>query len=165
MDVYMLTGRCEHGAFCALLDVCFEYGDSFSLRFDEYPYVQEGPHPLETRLAPYLVEVKNVDEWFGYYKTPVTQHIFHAIPETQKLLKTYCSSIYFTEEIDENLYRRPYFKYSDLCFFRGTDLLLGTVSHEHMAYIYTHNDELWIDLLNAGHWIGVDASVLPQFRL
>ncbi len=170
MDTYMLKGRCEGDAFYALLDTCFEYGDRFSLRYEDELSL-ESVHPLEVELAPYLIKRLTVDQWFGYYNVPgcprapiLTQCIFQAIPVTQKLLTEYCSDIFFTREREENRYKRPLFCYQDLCFFRKQQLLLGTISHKETAFIYPPNDNFLIDLLNAGRWVEADFPPQPQLK-
>jgi len=170
LDAYMLKGRCESGAFHALLDTCFEYGDCFSLRYEDGLPLQ--PHPLEAELAPYLIKRLTVKQWFGYYNVPgcprapiLTQCIFQAIPVTQRLLVEYCGDIFFTREREENHYKRPLFCYRDLCFFRKQQLLLGTISHKERAFIYPPNEEFLIDLLNAGRWVEADFSPPLRFEL
>lgn len=167
MDAYKLKGKCKNDEFYALLYTCCEYGDCFSLCYSD-GYLPEMIHPLETALKPYLIARQKVNQWFGYYNIPgypavpvLTQHIFLAIPEAVESLTKYCNDIYFTKEREDNLYKRPPFLYSDLCFFRNNNLLLGTVSHEKMAYIYPPNEEFLIDLLNAGQWVE-SSALFPQ---
>ena len=167
MDVYKLKGNCENEEFRALLYTCCDYGDLFSLCYsDGFP--PEMTHPLETALKPYLIAQQKVNQWFGYYNVPgcpaapiLTQHIFSAVPEAVDPIARYCKDIYFTKEREDNRYKRPPFLYSDLCFFRNSRLLLGTVSHEEMAYIYPPDEEFLVDLLNAGLWIRA-SSPPPQ---
>lgn len=159
MDAYKLKGKCENEAFRALLYTCCEYGDRFSLCYsDGFP--TEMTHPLEAALEPYLIARQKVNHWFGYYNVPgypavpiLTQHIFPAVPEAVESVARYCKDIYFTKEREDSRYKSPPFLYSDLCFFRNGRLLLGTVSHEEMAYVYPPDEEFLIDLLNAGRWI------------
>ena len=170
MEIYRLKGRCESDVFYALLDICFEYGDCFSLRYED-GLPQEKCHPLEMELSPYLIKRLTVDQWFGYYNVPgwprvpiLTQCIFQAIPETQRLLTKYCGDIFFVREREESRYKRPFFCCRDLCLFRKQQLLLGTISHKEMAFIYPPSDEFFIDLLNAGRWVEAE-NPLPQLHL
>ena len=170
MDAYKLKGKCENGEFYALLYTCCEYGDRFSLCCDNI-FPPEVMHPLEKALEPYLIAHQKVNQWFGYYNVPgypavpeLTQHIFLAVPEAVESLAKYCRDIYFTREREDNRYKKPAFLYSDLCFFRNNRLLLGTVSHKEMAYVYPPGDEFLIDLLNAGRWVK-SSLPLPQQTL
>ena len=163
MNIYMLSGHCENGAFHALMDICFEYSDYFTLGFDDNSFCSSNHYSLEAELAPYLLCTQKVDLWYCYTPAFNVLHVFKAIPETQKIIDKYCNSIYF-DEID-NQCGRQQFKYCDLCFFREDQLFLGTISHEHMAYIYSPFEDIWIDLLNAGHWIEPYYPSPSQLRL
>lgn len=115
----------------SLISLAMNTCDEFILvKRDQVPLYEKGYDFLH-KLKPYLKEIKKQERW------PGTQLLGHYADVYYYECHEQCVDI--LTEHTENLYSwlQPYLP-EDLCFFKGRQEWLGTVSHEKMGWINTN---------------------------
>lgn len=123
-----------------LLDLCFEYADTFSLSRAGW---ERQDDTLERALEPYVLRRLRTTRWFCYYtakSNPQRIALYPLNEQTKSILRAQYRGL-FLEDWSGRLPRWVP-SMEDLCFFRNGRLLLGTVSHERICVAYPEDDEL-----------------------
>ena len=111
-------------------------------------------------MSPYHLRDLETNHWFCYYTPedrPRKVHLFQITPETRSIVLSAFKKLFF----DDKAWEEP----EDICFFRNNRLILGSVSHEQMCYLY--DLDLWQLLRAKNFWECVpdeeaERIILPQ---
>ena len=142
-----LTANLSGKEYEQLISICFKFADLFSLTKNGWitPKEEKESTDLMQRLLPYHIETRHTDRWFCYRvpdEQKIETYLFRATPESQKILLTSYNCMFN----DGVIWRVP----EDLCFFKEGKLVLGSVSHENICYVY--DEELAKKLQGCGKW-------------
>jgi len=146
--------------FEQLICSCFRASDSFSLTKNSWLTSKDEKESINLlhQLLPYHIETRHTNRWFCY-RVPVDQEIeiylFRATLESQKIFLTAYNCIFN----DGVLWRVP----EDVCFFKNGKLILGSVSHENICYVY--DDGLKKKLQGCGEWTNIPTEKVEQICL
>lgn len=152
-DPKSFVGEKYHG----FMDLLFEKADTFSLTVSRWQDNKD--KSLESALAPYRKKQIKTHVWYGYYavgipeeKLPVmTINLYEANEETKKILLNKADDI-FLNSVKSGKVEDSRLSLEDLNFFRGSEWILGTVSHEMQATIYNTDDSFDKLLKEIGNW-------------
>ena len=126
----------EH--FAELIDVCFPLADTFSLTKNGWGFDCERSERerVLSLFAPYHIRTLRTLHWFcqcvppGYEKEV---YLFRATEESKQILLSEYKSIFY----EENVWTKP----EDLCFFKDSRLILGSLAHERICYAYDYEEQ------------------------
>ena len=159
--MFSLTKNLWGQDFVDLISACFDCADVFSLSQNVWFNVEpERSVHLLQRLSPYHLRYLETNHWFCYYTPedrPRKVHLFQITPETRSIVLSAFKKLFF----DDKAWEEP----EDICFFRNNRLILGSVSHEQMCYLY--DLDLWQLLRAKNFWECVpdeeaERIILPQ---
>ncbi len=148
--------------FYRFLDMCFEEATSFSLQKDFWKNKSlrsnEFCMELEAELEPYELRTIQTAKWFANdltslpeeYAWVMCQKMYRATEETKNILKKYFCEIFLGHASDET--ERKEYTLEDLCFFKEDKLFVGSISHEHMLYVYPPSDAFEREMTELGVW-------------
>ncbi|MBE5872465.1 MAG: hypothetical protein E7294_14650 [Lachnospiraceae bacterium] len=130
-----------------LLDLCFQYADSFSLSLA--PWTCSVKKGLQTELLPFQEKKIETYKWFGYdfSKAPKEDRrkpeifIYKAVPKAKQILEKYSSDIFLRTYAD-GTYKDSVQTLENLCFLKNGHIFLGTVSHEFYMMAEVENTEI-----------------------
>lgn len=131
------------------MDLCF--ADSSFLSFTKYFGFMESARSqiFDAALHPFLVDKIKTIHWHCYHmldpKRPLEIAIYRAMPEMKAIVLNTFNTIYLTDHIKPPIAE-------DICFFRGNELLLGTVSHERICHVYPKTKNSVNAFLQCANW-------------
>lgn len=147
-----------------LLDICFENAAYFSLTKNTWSDRKEVlKSEFYNMLRPYLCSDIFTPHWFcqytkGQYINEV--FIFRADAEAKYVLLKFQDRLFGNrteKSIGEGLY--------DLCFFNGSRLCLGTVSHEMICSVYPFSQKFADEVKKLGTWTEEESDTSEQIEL
>ena len=138
-------------AFSRLLDLCFRQSEYFS--FSDHGILNTD-NTLQNRLSGYIYKDISTSHWFNYITLPENPFniiVYHANSATHAILKEYCHRLLlFDSQCLSSSWNQTF---EDLCFFTNDNLILGTVSHEHMCEVFPPDDAFKNELYDIyPHW-------------
>jgi len=132
--------------FGELISACFNYADVLSLSQNNWFGIEtERSKNLLKQLHPFQINVLETNHWFCHYvpkEIAIKVHLFRTAPEVKNIILSAYSKLFF----DGTAWEEP----ENICFFRNGRLVLGSVSHEKMCYLY--DSKLWQTLKNHEFW-------------
>lgn len=149
--------------FYSFLDLCFSEATSFSLQKGLWPNAINTS--LEKDLEPYRLQTIHSIKWFGYdlsnappgSEWTMCIQIYSASDSTKSILKSYFNDIFLGYASSDTLPNK--FTLEDLCFFKGKDIIVGSVSHEFILHVYPPNQTFEQTLLHSDEWEFLDYPV------
>lgn len=136
-----------------LLDLCFEYSESFSLTRNHI--LSDEDNGEEDSLVKALIKFEitsfHTRSWHGYYQPdkqfpPFKIYIYKANGHTKETLKKYYDNLFMWNSKEDFDFLH------DLCFFKNNTLLLGTISHEDMCHFFPFDEGVQTQFLSLGKW-------------
>lgn len=130
----------ENEKFDFFLDLCFHEATAFSLQKGLWPTATDTS--LELALEPYQIKTIETKVWFlndlrnapaGSERTMCIR-LYRATDAAKAVLKAYFREI-FLGHVAPDLQWNKY-TLGDLCFFKGKELIVGTISHEFILQVY-----------------------------
>ena len=106
---------------------------SFSLSKSRWPTAANSRESARilNELSPYLIQTVYAERWFGQC-VPKDQkmeiYIFRFTNESKRILLFNYDSIFYNGVV----WNKP----EDLCFFKGSKLISGSLTHENICYVY-----------------------------
>ena len=132
--------------FIDLISVCFDHANIFSLSQNRwFDVVSERSAQLLQQLCPYYIKDLDTNRWFCHYvpkEFAYKVYLFRTVPEAKSIILSAYSKLFF----DGTAWEEP----ENICFFRDNRLVLGSVSHEKICYLY--DSELWRLLKKKDFW-------------
>ena len=142
-----------------MISACFDYADVFSLSQNCWFGVEtERSTHLFKQLNPFQIKVLDANHWFCHYvpmETAIKVHLFRATSDAKNIILSSYSKLFF----DGAAWEEP----ENICFFRNCRLVLGSVSHEKMCYLY--DPKLWQALKSHEFWECVPDEANEQIVL
>lgn len=137
--------------FYQLIDLCFRQSDYFSFSVHGMPNTD---NTLQNELSSYVYKETSTSHWFNYItlqENPMNIIVYHANSSTHAILKKYCHRLLlFDSECSSTSWNQTL---EDLCFFSKDNLILGTVSHEHICEVFPVDDAFKNELYDIyPHW-------------
>lgn len=160
-----LFGGLRGKSFQLLMQLCFNYADSFSLSKTSMPTY---PSAVEDMLSPYLKTSIQSTTWFAYHGVdPLIEMIYAAVPETLDILTLCYQDIFLKKKgnVPKKKHEQMGQKFvypsvlEDICFFSGRQMILGTLSHEYICMARCVSQEFEEKLLSLAHWDKTDKDV------
>lgn len=153
-----LFGGLRGENFKLLMQLCFRNADSFSLSKMALPTY---PNAVEDMLAPYLKTSMKSAKWFAYNgAAPLVEMVYEARPETLDILIRCYQDVFL--ERDGRVPKKKHeqightFLYpsvlEDICFFKGRQMIFGTLSHEYICVARCISQEFEESLLSLARW-------------
>ena len=88
-------------------------------------------------LSPYHIRTIHTNRWFCYCVPPgysIEIYLFQFTNKSKDILIANYNSIFYNDAV----WHTP----EDLCFFKGSTLISGSVSHENIFFVYNENLQL-----------------------
>lgn len=166
--------------FDALLEICFEKADCFSLaRAETPPY--KNSRIIEAMLAPYHIRTIKAKTWFGcdgtqrFYRNGevqdfiLTELVYRADKGALRILKKCYRDIFLTQDYYLPPKKRvPEWKkmspVEDLCFFRDGIMFLGTMSHSRHCVVCVDDVDFYMKLRGLATWDEYASEVMIEER-
>ena len=129
-----------------LLRLCCQYADAFSLTKNRWKDTDESNRIFDA-LSPYLTTTIQTCHWFCNYvpeNNPLEVQLYRVNEQSMKIVCTEYDRL-FSECTFLN-------KPEDVCFFADGKLLMGTVLHEKICFVYEENESFVSLLKQAGQW-------------
>ena len=152
--------------FDFFLDLCFQEATAFSLQKGLWPSATDPS--LERALEPERIKTIETKVWFlnDYRNAPIGSertmciHLYRASDAAKAVLQAQFREIFLghaTPDLQWNKYTLE-----DLCFFKGKELIVGTISHEFILQVYPPNGTFEQAILPLGAWerLGYPAPAL-----
>lgn len=132
--------------FAKLMDLCFEQADTFS--FCAARWANAKDRRLENALKGFKTGEIHTNHWFCYGIThpDLKVDLYRAADEAKEIILQYIEDLFLSGD-ENNLYTLE-----DLCFFKGDELFLGTVTHERMCYAHILSKQFGEELRRLGDW-------------
>lgn len=146
--------------FYSFLDLCFSEATTFSLQKGLWPNSIDTS--LEKDLEPHMLQTIYSIKWFGYdlsnappgSEWTMCIQIYSASDTTKSILKSYLNDIFLGYASSNMLPNK--FTLEDLCFFKGKNIIVGSVSHEFILHVYPSNQTFEQAILPLGRWECLD---------
>lgn len=146
-----------------LIDICFDLSTHFSFTKRSF-HKEDGLYKKFIEdLTPSYKRTLLTSHWFCYYvsqSTPLEIQLFSTDNNMREIIKNYFDNLFQREwnanEVTGNIKNLP----EDLCFFTDSKLLLGTVSHEEICYVYPPTKEIANQFIKLGNW--EEKSYIPE---
>ena len=152
------------------LSLCLAEATYFTFRRETFDLCDSG---LEDALGKYLIGKTRRKLWFGYdlrrepegSERSLDIYIYDAAPETLDIFLHFFSDIFLRKKVD-GVWRETMSTLTDLCFFSGNDLFVGTVSHAYILDVYTTSKSLAKSIRKLGRWKHIsDRKCVPPFDM
>ena len=136
-----VDSRLEGETFQKMMDLCFAKATSFSLSRYGNPGII---YNIERLLMPYKIKELMVNDWFGYMgmEKPIRVFLYQANENTKHIIKNHYTDIFLNCSC-----------FNDLCFFKGKQMFLGTVSHELICAVNLLDESFEQEVLPLTKWI------------
>jgi hypothetical protein len=135
-------------SYDSFMSACFQSSNMFSL--SRARWTTSTCDELECDLKKWLITTIKTSKWFGYdytifsdddANTEIEINIYEANNKTKEIILKYTNNIYL-EKLINGEFDECHQTLEDICFFRDTKLIVGTVSHEGMVCMLPINDAL-----------------------
>lgn len=138
------------------LGLCLDEASCFTFRRETFDLCD---FRLEDALSEYMIEKTSRKLWFGYdlRNAPAGSerlldiYIYDAVPEALDIFLYFFSDIFLRRKVD-GVFVDTLGTLTDLCFFAGDELLVGTVSHAYMLEAYPRNRSFAKSIRKFGKW-------------
>ncbi|WP_310602727.1 hypothetical protein [Anaerosporobacter sp.] len=145
--------------FYRLMNLCFELSTHFSFTKRTFHKKDVEYKMFLEDLSPSYIDTRFTPHWFCYYvpeTTPLEVQLFTTDNNMKHIVKKHFDNLFQNERMKDgtlgNLKNLP----EDMCFFIGDKLLLGTVSHEKICYVYPPTQEIAERFMELGEWEEVE---------
>lgn len=162
-NMISLKSNISGESFNQLLDLCFDLSTYFSFTKRSLNRQDKVYKKFLEDLTPSYIHTLFTSHWFCYYvpqSIPLEVNLFSTDNNMKKIIKKNLDNLFQQERgIDGtwgNIKNLP----EDICFFTGNKLLLGTVSHEDICYVYPPTKEIADQFIELGNW--EEAIYLPD---
>lgn len=148
--------------FAQLIAICFHFADTFSLTKNGWLKADEFEESicLLEHLKQYHFQTLHTNHWFSYYVPDghdIEVYLFKATPESKNIFLAEYNRMFY----DGVLWRKP----EDFCFFQKGKLILGSVSHENICYVYEQEDALGEQIKCYGEWEQIPDALEEQIQI
>lgn len=149
----------SHENFQALLNLCFQYADTFSLT--DYPPENADIKNHIDALNPFQIKSLYSQEWFYERAIDIPFHvrIYRTAAKAKEVLLDTVEDLFLTPKSGNAI------SVNDLCFFREGKALLGTITHEYYCLVYCPDAEFERKLKRIGRWIEVSEPWTAPFQI
>nr|WP_294492423.1 hypothetical protein [uncultured Anaerosporobacter sp.] len=138
-----------------LIDTCFDLSTHFSFTKRSFHKEDEVYKKFMEDLTPSYRLTLFASHWFCYYvsrSTPLEIYVFSTDNNMKQIIKGYFDNLFQQERNLDGTWGNIKNLPEDLCFFTGNKLLLGTVSHEDICYVYPPTKEIASQFIKLGNW-------------
>ena len=113
--------------------------DAFSLTKNGWPAADKmrDSTRILNELSPYHLRTIHTNRWFCYCVPPgysIEVYLFQFTSKSKDILIANYNSLFYKDV--------TWYKPEDLCFFKGSILISGSVSHENICFVYNENLQL-----------------------
>lgn len=150
-----LKSNIEGERYSELINICVDLSDYFSLTTPYFYTKDKAYKKFLYDLKPYYKQKFLKPHWFCYYvpkSTPLEVSLFSADNDTKCMFMKSFDNLFQRERNIDGTWGNVKNLPVDLCFFIGTVLLLGTVSHENICYVYPPTQDIADQFLKLGNW-------------
>ncbi len=151
----VLKKNLEKKSFNQVLNLCFELSTHFSFTNHKAGISDNDYAEFLQELQQFYVRTISTHHWFCFYVEPTesfTILLFNAEDGAKSIIKKYFDNLFLHERIADGTLGNVKNLPEDMCFFVGDQLLLGTVSHEHMCYVYPPSEHVYSEFKKIGKW-------------
>ena len=120
-----------------LFNLCFEYADYFAVADNQTFFEKQKYIDFDFDLKDYHIMSYTTTNWFCYFNKEFFIDVYRACEKSKEILLKYWSNLF----VKDNIYDIPGFP-EDICFFKGNNIFLGTLSHENMCSFFTADKEM-----------------------
>lgn len=141
-------------AFIELMELCFSRSTLFSMTRAKWK--KSADRALENELKPFLDRSFKTCRWFCYQvmeTAPLEVSLYRATEESKAVLLKYFRELFLSRPTGNGEWEYGTQTQEDLCFFRGDELLLGTVTHEGICHVYPPDEAFESTLRRNHYWI------------
>jgi hypothetical protein len=147
----LLSDNIELNVFTEMLTIAFDNADYFSLTKNSCCRKSSDKCPVALELDPYLIQQFKTTHWHSYYVTkenPLLINIYKTNASTKQILSHSFDNLFL---LNKEGFLDGYFE--DICFFKGEELFIGSVSHESICNLYLKdNSSFYDDILSLAKW-------------
>ena len=140
--------------FTELMELCFSRSTLFSLTRAKWK--KSADSDLENDLKPFLDRSLKTCRWFCYQvmdTAPLEVSLYRATEDSKAILLKYFRELFLSRPAGDGEWEYGAQTLEDLCFFRGDELLLGTVTHEGICHVYPPDEAFENALRRNRYWI------------
>lgn len=156
MDKMMrLKNNIKGEKYRQLINICFMLSTYFSFTKPNFCKKDRAYKNFLHDLDEYYYQTFFTSHWFCYYvpeSTPLEIYLFRADNNIKHVFMKYFDNLFQQERNLDGTWGNVKNLPQDLCFFMGNKLLLGTVSHEDICYVYPPTNEIANQFLQLGNW-------------
>lgn len=163
-----LKSNIEGEKYKQLIRICFDLSAYFSFTKPAFYTKDKEYQNFLNELKPYYKKKFLRAHWFCYYvpeSTPLKISLFNTDNDIKYIFMKYFDNLFQQERNMDGTWGNVKNLPADLCFFIGTDLLLGTVSHENICYVYPPTQDIADKFLQLGNWTTESYFPEEQIRL
>lgn len=155
----VLESNLEGEKYRQLINVCFNLSTYFSLTKRDYHIRNSVYKKFSNDVASSYMDTILTWNWFAYHfygSEPLEVCLYHANNQMKNVILRNFDNLYQLQVSMNGRSRNVKNLPEDLCFFRGDKLLLGTVSHASICFVYPPNEEIANQFKTLGDWEEVD---------
>lgn len=137
----------EEEKHISLLNICFKNSDYFSLtiNYDDKDDIKiDKLRECIKEMEQWKLSDFETHHWHCFYVTlrkPLNIFVFKSNKNTQQIILKYFHNIFLGS-----------LHSGDICFFYRNEIILGTVSHEHICNLYPTTQKMLEEFLEWGDW-------------
>lgn len=165
-EMIRLKNNIEGEKYRQLINICFDLSTYFSFTKPTFYTKDKIYKKFLYDLNTYYNQTFFTSHWFCYYvpeSTPLEVYLFNADNDIKHVLMKYFDNLFQQERSLDGTWGNVKNLPQDLCFFMGNKLLLGTVSHENICYVYPPTKEIANQFLQLGNW--TDENYFPKEQI
>jgi len=157
------NGNIEGKHFNDFIDLCFEISNYFSFTIRNFHDQEEKYKKFLQELQAYFYKKIKTVHWFCYgvkKHQPLEIYIYKANNEAKSVIKKYYDNLFLEDAINKNLRNMP----EDLCFYYKNKVVIGTVSHEYICWLFSPNEQIKKRFQKICSWKELDCNEGNKFE-
>lgn len=152
-----LIKNIENDNFSRLLDLCFKYSSYFSFTKNGYESIANGITHINfiRDMSPFYIKTIQTQHWHCFYvpqENTLEVYLYKANEQAKAIIQNYFDNIFLRYRNSNGTLEDVKDTPEDLCFFLDNKLLIGTVSHEDICYVYPPTKQVSEEFKKIGKW-------------